>query len=165
MPTWPIAGGSLIAGFAVADVTGVRALGGLVLVAAAAWLAVRWRARAGTGRAVALRRALRRGVRRLARARRRAGHLGRGAHGGRAGRGRVVGAGRPNSDGSGNACDADGLTDAQRRRGPRVSVASEPRHRQWLRQAAPVDVDPGPNVYAASPSSAASRPRSSSVPT
>jgi thiol:disulfide interchange protein len=54
VPTWPIAGASLIAGFAVADVTGVRPLGGLVLLAAAAWLVLRWRERAGTGRAVAL---------------------------------------------------------------------------------------------------------------
>lgn len=54
VPTWPIAGASLIAGFAVADLTGVRPLGGLVLVAAAVWLGLRWRARAGTGRAAAL---------------------------------------------------------------------------------------------------------------
>jgi hypothetical protein len=53
-PTWPIAALALVAGFAVADVTGVRALGGLVLLAAAAWCFVRWRAQAGTGRAVAL---------------------------------------------------------------------------------------------------------------
>jgi hypothetical protein len=54
MPTWPIAALSLIAGFAVADVTGVRPLGGIVLLAAAAWCFARWRAAAGTGRAVAL---------------------------------------------------------------------------------------------------------------
>lgn len=54
LPTWPVAALSLIAGFAVADATGVRPLGGIVLVAAAAWCLVRWRARAGTGRAVAL---------------------------------------------------------------------------------------------------------------
>ena len=54
MPTWPIAAGALIAGFAVADVTGVRALGGVVLIAAAAWCFTRWRAQAGTGRALAL---------------------------------------------------------------------------------------------------------------
>ena len=54
VPTWPIAGASLIAGFAVADATGVRPLGGLVLLAAAAWLVLRWRERAGTARAVAL---------------------------------------------------------------------------------------------------------------
>lgn len=33
---------SLVAGFGVAELTGVRALGGLVLVAALAWCAVRW---------------------------------------------------------------------------------------------------------------------------
>jgi hypothetical protein len=54
MPTWPVAALSLVSGFAVADLTGVRPLGGLVLVAAAAWCFVRWRASAGTGRAVAL---------------------------------------------------------------------------------------------------------------
>ena len=54
MPTWPIAAGALIAGFAVADATGVRALGGVVLLAAGAWCFTRWRAQAGTGRAVAL---------------------------------------------------------------------------------------------------------------
>ena len=36
MPTWPIAAGSLVAGFAVAQATGVRPLGGLVLIALAA---------------------------------------------------------------------------------------------------------------------------------
>ena len=54
LPTWPIAAGSLVAGFAVADLTGVRALGGIVLVVAAAWCFARWRATAGAGRAVAL---------------------------------------------------------------------------------------------------------------
>lgn len=54
MPTWPIAGGSLVLGFAVADVTDVRALGGIVLVAAGAWLGHEWRRRAGLGRAIAL---------------------------------------------------------------------------------------------------------------
>ena len=53
-PTWPIAGASLIAGFAVADLTGIRSLGGLVLVAAAVWLGLRWRERAGVARAAAL---------------------------------------------------------------------------------------------------------------
>jgi hypothetical protein len=54
MPTAPVAAMSLLVGFAVADVTGVRALGGLVLLAAAAWCALRWRARAGTAAAVGL---------------------------------------------------------------------------------------------------------------
>lgn len=52
--TAPIAGLSLIAGFAVADLTGVRPLGGLVLLAAAAWLGLRWREQAGLARAAAL---------------------------------------------------------------------------------------------------------------
>lgn len=43
-PTWPVAGLSLVLGFAVAEITGVRALGGLVLVAAVAWCIPRWRA-------------------------------------------------------------------------------------------------------------------------
>jgi hypothetical protein len=53
-PTWPVASGSLIIGFAVAQGTGVRALGGIVLVAGAGWCAQRWRRSAGTGRTVAL---------------------------------------------------------------------------------------------------------------
>ena len=53
MPTAPIAAGSLVAGFAVAQATGVRWLGGLVLLAAVAWCAKRWRERAGSA-AVAL---------------------------------------------------------------------------------------------------------------
>jgi hypothetical protein len=54
LPTWPIAAGSLMTGFAVAQTTGVRPLGGLVLLAGAGWCARRWRAEAGTGRAAAL---------------------------------------------------------------------------------------------------------------
>ena len=54
MPTWPVAAGSLVLGFAVAQATGVRPLGGLVLLAAAAWCATRWRARAGWPTAIAL---------------------------------------------------------------------------------------------------------------
>ena len=54
MPTWPVAAGSLVAGFAVAQATGVRPLGGVVLLAGVGWCAVRWRRRAGTGRAVGL---------------------------------------------------------------------------------------------------------------
>jgi hypothetical protein len=53
-PTWPVAAGSLVAGFAVAQATGVRPLGGVVLLAGVGWCAVRWRERAGTGRAAAL---------------------------------------------------------------------------------------------------------------
>lgn len=54
MPTWPVASASMVAGFAVAGVTGVRPLGGLVLLAAAAWCARRWLASSGGARAAAL---------------------------------------------------------------------------------------------------------------
>src|SRR5262249_35861014 len=54
LPTCPIAAGSLIAGFAVAELTGVRAIGGLVLVAAMLWCGLRWRAALGLGRALTL---------------------------------------------------------------------------------------------------------------
>ncbi len=54
IPTWPVAAGSLAVGFAVAQATGVRPLGGLVLLAGAGWCALRWRERAGTPTAVAL---------------------------------------------------------------------------------------------------------------
>lgn len=54
LPTWPVAAGSLALGFAVAQATGVRPLGGLVLLAGAGWCALRWRARAGTTVAVGL---------------------------------------------------------------------------------------------------------------
>jgi hypothetical protein len=49
-----LAAASLVAGFAVAQATGVRALGGLVLLAAAAACAVIWRRHAGTGAAAGL---------------------------------------------------------------------------------------------------------------
>lgn len=52
--TAALAGGSLVVGFAVAQLTGVRALGGFVLLAAVAWCALRWRRLAGTGTAVGL---------------------------------------------------------------------------------------------------------------
>lgn len=42
-PTWLIAPLSLILGFAVADVTGVRPLGGIVLFLAALWCGLEWR--------------------------------------------------------------------------------------------------------------------------
>lgn len=54
IPTWPVAAGSLVLGFAVAQATGVRPLGGLVLAAGAGWCALRWRRGAGLPRAVAL---------------------------------------------------------------------------------------------------------------
>ena len=52
--TWPVAAGTLPLGFGVAQATGVRPLGGLVLVAAAIWCALRWLHTAGGGRAAAL---------------------------------------------------------------------------------------------------------------
>jgi hypothetical protein len=54
VPTAPVAAASLVLGFAVAQASGVRALGGLVLLAGLVWCAVRWRRRAGTGAAIAL---------------------------------------------------------------------------------------------------------------
>jgi hypothetical protein len=53
-PTWPVAAGSLALGFAVAQATGVRPLGGVVLIAGCGWCALRWRERAGAGRAAGL---------------------------------------------------------------------------------------------------------------
>ena len=41
-PTWPVAGGSLVVGFVVAELSGVRALGGVVLLAALVWCWVLW---------------------------------------------------------------------------------------------------------------------------
>lgn len=52
--TWPVAAGSLLLGFGVAQATGVRPLGGLVLVAGAGWCALRWRRTAGSGRTAGL---------------------------------------------------------------------------------------------------------------
>ena len=54
VPTAPIAALSLVAGFAVAQATGVRPLGGAVLAVALGWCALRWRAAVGAGRAAAL---------------------------------------------------------------------------------------------------------------
>ena len=53
-PTWPVAAGSLALSFAVAQATGVRPLGGVVLLAGVGWCAVRWNARVGAGRAAGL---------------------------------------------------------------------------------------------------------------
>jgi hypothetical protein len=53
-PTWPVAAGSLALGFAVAQATGVRPLGGIVLAVGCGWCALRWRERVGTGRAAGL---------------------------------------------------------------------------------------------------------------
>ena len=52
--TWPVASGSLLLGFAVAQMTGVRPLGGIVLVAGCAWCALRWLRTAGPARTAAL---------------------------------------------------------------------------------------------------------------
>ena len=54
LPTWPVAAGSLVLGFGVAQATGVRPLGGAVLIAGAGWCAWRWRQQAGTPTAVGL---------------------------------------------------------------------------------------------------------------
>jgi hypothetical protein len=47
--TWPVASGSLLLGFAVAQATGVRALGGIVLIAGCAWCGLRWLRGGGRG--------------------------------------------------------------------------------------------------------------------
>ena len=52
--TWPVACASLLLGFAVAQATGVRPLGGIVLVAGCAWCALRWLRRAGPARTALL---------------------------------------------------------------------------------------------------------------
>ena len=52
--TWPVASGSLLVGFAVAQATGVRPLGGIVLAAGAGWCALRWRRSVGMARTVGL---------------------------------------------------------------------------------------------------------------
>ncbi len=54
LPTWPIAAGGLLLGFAVAELTGVRAVGGVVLFAAALACGLRWRLLLGLPRALAL---------------------------------------------------------------------------------------------------------------
>ena len=52
--TWPVASGSLVVGFAVAQATGVRPLGGIVLALGAGWCALHWRRSVGTARTVGL---------------------------------------------------------------------------------------------------------------
>lgn len=52
--TWPVASGSLLLGFAIAQATGVRPLGGVALALGAGWCALRWRRMVGTIRSVAL---------------------------------------------------------------------------------------------------------------
>ncbi len=43
LPTWIIAPLALVVGFGVADLTGVRPLGGVVLFLGALWCGLRWR--------------------------------------------------------------------------------------------------------------------------
>ena len=52
--TWPVASASLVLGFAVAQLTGVRPLGGIVLVAGCGWCALRWLRAAGAARTAVL---------------------------------------------------------------------------------------------------------------
>ncbi|HMJ03024.1 MAG TPA: hypothetical protein VK506_08775 [Conexibacter sp.] len=54
LPTSPLAAGGLLLGFAVAELTGVRAIGGVVLFAAALACGLRWRLLLGLPRALAL---------------------------------------------------------------------------------------------------------------
>jgi hypothetical protein len=54
VPTAPVAALTLVLGFLVAEVTGVRALGGVLLLAGLALCAAQWRARLGWGRTAAL---------------------------------------------------------------------------------------------------------------
>ena len=54
LPTAAVASGSLVAGYLVARESGVRPLGGVVLLGAGAWCAQRWRERAGHGRSALL---------------------------------------------------------------------------------------------------------------
>lgn len=54
LPTWPVAFGSFVLGFAIASLTGVRPLGGLLLLAGALWCATRWWRGAGPAVAIGL---------------------------------------------------------------------------------------------------------------
>jgi hypothetical protein len=53
-PIWPIAVGALVLGFAVADLSGSRPLGGVVLFLGGLACGLRWRVLLGLRRAVAL---------------------------------------------------------------------------------------------------------------
>ncbi len=53
-PTWPIAAGALVLGFAVADLTGSRPLGGVVLFLGGLACGLRWRVLLGLRGALAL---------------------------------------------------------------------------------------------------------------
>lgn len=54
LPTWPVAAGALIVGFGVAELTGVRAVGGVVLFVGALWCGLRWKASRGLAVALGL---------------------------------------------------------------------------------------------------------------
>ncbi|MFC8193349.1 hypothetical protein ACFUMH_16970 [Cellulomonas sp. NPDC057328] len=54
LPVWPVAAATLVLGFALAQGTGVRALGGAVLLAGGAWCAWRAGRRVGWAAAVAV---------------------------------------------------------------------------------------------------------------
>lgn len=54
LPTWLIAAAALLLGFAVAEVTGVRALGGVVLFLGGLACGLRWRVLLGLPRAIGL---------------------------------------------------------------------------------------------------------------
>ncbi|MDX6679293.1 MAG: hypothetical protein QOE31_3345 [Solirubrobacteraceae bacterium] len=54
LPTWPVASGSLLLGFAVAQATGVRPLGGVVLALGATWCGLRWLRSVGRARTAGL---------------------------------------------------------------------------------------------------------------
>jgi hypothetical protein len=54
MLTWPVASGSLLLGFAVVEATGIRPLGGIVLVAGCAWCGMQWLRSAGPARTALL---------------------------------------------------------------------------------------------------------------
>lgn len=54
LPTWPLAAGALLLGFAAAELTGVRAVGGVVLFLGGLACGLRWRVLVGLPRAVAL---------------------------------------------------------------------------------------------------------------
>ena len=54
LPTWPVAAGALILGFGVAELTGVRAIGGVVLFLGALWCGLRWKEARGLAVALGL---------------------------------------------------------------------------------------------------------------
>jgi hypothetical protein len=54
LPTWSLAASALLLGFAVAEITGVRAIGGVVLFLGGLACGLRWRLLLGLPRALAL---------------------------------------------------------------------------------------------------------------